>query len=145
MNKLCFKVVEQSESERMLDPAARTSSAFSRAGRPGLTKGYSISTPNVATLDGDNAILERIREMELQISNQQASNNLRKEETIFNTNGVLLQDTIASQQRQIADFATGKDTGYESQSNTDSTSSVGPPMANLSLSVSVIGDIGELD
>ena len=78
MNKLCFKVVEQSESERMLDPTARTTSAFSRAGRPGLTKGYSISTPNVATLDGDNAILERIREMELKISNQQASNNLSK-------------------------------------------------------------------
>ena len=57
----------------MLDPTARTTSAFSRAGRPGLTKGYSISTPNVATLDGDNAILERIREMELQISNQQVS------------------------------------------------------------------------
>jgi hypothetical protein len=56
----------------MLDPNVRKTSAFGHVGRPGLTKGYTISTPNVATLDADNAILERIRDLELQISNQQA-------------------------------------------------------------------------
>ena len=55
----------------MVDPNIRKTSAFSHSGRPGLTKGYSVSTPNVASLDDDNAILEKIRDLELQISNQQ--------------------------------------------------------------------------
>ena len=55
----------------MVDPVVRTTSAFGRAGRPGLTKGYSVSTPNVASLTGDQEILERIRDLELQILNQQ--------------------------------------------------------------------------
>ena len=67
-----LQVVEQSESERMLDPIARSTSAMSRAGRPGLTKAFSMSTPNVAgMLDTENSILERIRDLELQISSQQ--------------------------------------------------------------------------
>ena len=58
----------------MLDPVTRSSSAFSRAGRPGLTKAFSVSTPNVAgTLDSEDAIMDRIRELELQIANQQVS------------------------------------------------------------------------
>merc|ERR1719483_2069887 len=103
----------------------RSTSALSRAGRPGLMKSFSVSTPNVAgMLDSENAILERIRDLELQISHQ--------------------QDTISLQQTQISDFTTGKDTGYESQSNSDSAaSSTGPSMANLSLSVSINGDIGD--
>ena len=56
----------------MVDPNVRKTSALSHAGRPGLTKGYSVSTPNVASLDADDAILEKIRDLELQISNQQA-------------------------------------------------------------------------
>ena len=56
----------------MVDPNVRKTSAFGHVGRPGLTKGYSVSTPNVASLDDENAILERIRVLELHISNQQA-------------------------------------------------------------------------
>ena len=66
------QVVEQSESERMLEPATRSTSAMSRAGRPGLVKSFSLSTPNVAgALDAETAILDRIRDLELQISSQQ--------------------------------------------------------------------------
>ena len=65
-------MVEQSESERMLDPVARSTSALSRNGRPGLMKSFSLSTPNVAgMLDAENAILDRIRDLELQIHGQQ--------------------------------------------------------------------------
>ena len=68
-------MVEQSESERMLDPVGRSTSALSRNGRPGLTKSFSLSTPNIAgMLDGQDAILDRIRDLELQISNQQVQN-----------------------------------------------------------------------
>ena len=75
MSCLSFiKVVEQSESERMLDPVARSTSALSRAGRPGLTKSFSLSTPNVAGLmDTETAILDRIRDLEQQIACQQVA------------------------------------------------------------------------
>ena len=62
----------------MVDPNVRKTSAFSHAGRPGLTKEYSVSTPNVASLDEDNSILEKIRDLELQISNQQARQSSSK-------------------------------------------------------------------
>ena len=67
------QVVEQSECEKLVDPMSRMPSAFSRAGRPGLTKGYSVSSPNVAAVGGDQDILERIRDLELQIVDQQVA------------------------------------------------------------------------
>ena len=50
------------------------------------------------------------------------------------------QDTIRSQQQQISEFGMVKDVGYESQPNS-AASSTGPSMANLSLSVSINGDV----
>merc|ERR1712066_655145 len=98
----------------------RTASAMSR-GRSNLSKSFSLSTPNVAGLmDPDTEILDRIRDLEEQISMQ--------------------QETIRSQQRQITEFGIVKDVGYESQSNS-AASSNGPSMANLSLSVSINGDV----
>ena len=55
-----------------MDPTIRKASVFGNARCQGLTKGYSVSTPNVASLDEDNAILEKFRDLKLQISNQQA-------------------------------------------------------------------------
>lgn len=53
---------------------------------------------------------------------------------------LIVQETIRSQQRQISEFGIVKDIGYESQSNS-AASSTGPSMANLSLSVSINGDV----
>ena len=65
------QVVEMSDSEKLVDPLMRTASAMSR-GRPVLSKAFSLSSPNVAGLmDTDTEILERIRDLEEQISLQQ--------------------------------------------------------------------------
>ena len=67
-----------SDSEKLVDPLMRTASAMSR-GRPILSKAFSLSSPNVAGLmDTDSEILERIRDLEEQISLQQ----VRSEEGI---------------------------------------------------------------
>merc|ERR1712226_143563 len=112
-----------SDSEKLVDPIMRTASALSRS-RPILTKAFSLSSPNVAgMMDPDTEILDRIRDLEEQIAMQ--------------------QETIRSQQRQISEFGIVKDVGYESQSSSNSNSaasSVGPSMANLSLSVSINGE-----
>ena len=40
-------------------------------------------------------------------------------------------------------FGSGKDVGYESQSSSSSSSSSNGPLTNLSLSVSINGDLAE--
>jgi len=130
-NDVLGQVVELSESERSLDPNSRMpsrSAASSRNGRPGLVK--SISSPNVQALGEDSQILDRIRELELQIASQ--------------------QDTISSQQQQIAGFA-GKDIGYNSGSSTDSmpatppdhssVTGMPPQVANINLCLSMSGEM----
>ena len=64
------------DSERSLDPVTRAASALGR-GRPGLTKAWSVSSPNMTNMDMEVDILERIRDLEGQIAAQQVSlNNL---------------------------------------------------------------------
>ena len=53
-----------------MDTNIRKTSVFGNARCQGLTKGYSVSTPNVASLDVANAVLDRIGDLESQISNQ---------------------------------------------------------------------------
>ena len=64
------QVVEMNDSEKSLDPVTRAASALGR-GRPGLTKAWSVSSPNMTNMDMD--ILERIRDLEGQIAAQQVS------------------------------------------------------------------------
>ena len=73
-----LQVVELSETERQLDPAGlRSASALGR-GRPGLSRG--LSMPNIAgQVDSEAEILERIRDLELQIANQQVNPHIFSE------------------------------------------------------------------
>ena len=66
------QVVEMNDSERSLDPVTRAASALGR-GRPGLTKAWSVSSPNMTNMDMEVDILERIRDLEGQIAAQQVS------------------------------------------------------------------------
>ena len=91
-------VVEMTDGERALDPVTRAASALGRVARPGLSKAWSVSSPNMAqlgahtgtlshvtivtchtlhymsTADTDTVdILERIRDLEEQIAGQQVS------------------------------------------------------------------------
>ena len=66
------QVVEMNDSEKSLDPVTRAASAMGR-GRPGLTKAWSVSSPNMTNMDMEVDILERIRDLEGQIAAQQVS------------------------------------------------------------------------
>ena len=93
-------MVEMTDGERALDPVTRAASALGRVARPGLSKAWSVSSPNMAqlgahtgtphtshvtivtchtlhnisTADTDTVdILERIRDLEEQIAGQQVS------------------------------------------------------------------------
>ena len=62
------------EAERSLDPVTRATSALGRGQRPGLSKAWSVSSPNMAAMgmmDHEVDILERIRDLEEQIAAQQ--------------------------------------------------------------------------
>ena len=69
------QVVEMNDSEKSLDPVTRAASALGR-GRPGLTKAWSVSSPNMTNMDMEVDILERIRDLEGQIAAQQVSLNI---------------------------------------------------------------------
>ena len=69
------QVVEMNDSERSLDPVTRAASALGR-GRPGLTKAWSVSSPNMTNMDMEVDILERIRDLEGQIAAQQVSSDI---------------------------------------------------------------------
>ena len=43
-------VVEMTDGERALDPVTRAASALGRVARPGLSKAWSVSSPNMAQL-----------------------------------------------------------------------------------------------
>ena len=64
------------DSERSLDAVTRAASAMGR-GRPALSKAWSVSSPNMTNMtnmDMEVDILERIRDLEGQISAQQVKN-----------------------------------------------------------------------
>lgn len=65
------------DTEKAVDPVTRAASAMGRGQRPGLSKAWSVSSPNMVALaglggqDNDLDILERIRDLEEQIAAQQ--------------------------------------------------------------------------
>ena len=61
------------DSERSIDPVTRAASAMGRGPRPGLSKAWSVSSPNMPGMMMENEIdiLERIRDLEGQIAAQQ--------------------------------------------------------------------------
>ena len=80
------------DTERSLDPvASRATSAMGRGIRPGLSKAWSVSSPNMAAigalagLDTEVDILERIRDLEEQITAQQVVIHLFKSVVNFYT------------------------------------------------------------
>ena len=128
------------DSERSLDAVTRAASAMGR-GRPVLSKAWSMSSPNMTNMtnmDMEVDILERIRDLEGQISAQQVKIMCYNILDLFS----LSQETIRSQQVQISEFGSVKDIGYESQSSATSSSAAGPAnMANLSLNININGDM----
>ena len=136
------QVVEMNDSEKSLDPVTRAASAMGR-GRPGLTKAWSVSSPNMTNMDMEVDILERIRDLEGQIAAQQVSLTFNwLIVSIIDDIMYFWQDTIRSQQLQISEFGSVKDIGYESQSSATSSSAAGSAnMANLSLNININGDM----
>ena len=145
-NDILGQVVEMNDSERSLDPVTRAASAMGRGARPGLSKSWSVSSPNIVD-NTETDILERIRDLEAQIAAQQVQPSSRMlrlpSKNLFQHN---FQETIHYQQQQISEFGGVKDGGYESQSTSSSSASgLQTPggatnMANLSLSLSINGD-----
>ena len=72
-NDILGQVVEMNDSERSLDPVTRAASAMGRGARPGLSKSWSVSSPNMPGImdNTETDILERIRDLEAQIAAQQ--------------------------------------------------------------------------
>ena len=65
------------DSERSIDPVTRAASALGRGPRPGLSKAWSVSSPNMpGMIDNELDILERIRDLEGQIAAQQVQQNI---------------------------------------------------------------------
>ena len=78
-NDILGQVVEMNDSERSLDPVTRAASAMGRGARPGLSKSWSVSSPNMPGImdNTETDILERIRDLEAQIAAQQVQPSSR--------------------------------------------------------------------